>query len=229
MKNLSGKRFGRLFVTDNFERRKTKSGSRIYWECQCDCGNKVYVSGSSLRIGKTKSCGCYQREWAKQKHTKDGLSGTRLYKIWVGMNQRCFNPNNSAWNHYGGRGISVCDEWAKTYDGFIAFYEWSIKNGYSDLLTIERIDVHKDYSPNNCKWETWKKQKLNTTNTVRINYLGKQVPLITVCRELGINYSTAITRMKNGCSTEDILSTKKLRRGTHRKVGINEKSDLLLR
>lgn len=217
MNNIVGLRTGKLIVTNNYERRKNKYGSRIYWECECECGNKKFISYSHLVSGHTKSCGCLQKETVVKKKTKTGLCSTRIYKIWVGMNQRCFNPKNSAWEHYGGRGIRVCNEWSHNHDGFKNFYDWSLNNGYEDNLTIERIDVDKDYSPENCKWETWGNQRLNTRNTVKINYLGENIPLIVACKNIGVNYSTARSRIKKGCSVEEVLSTSKLKRNINRK------------
>lgn len=215
--DIVGKKFGRLYVTNNFERRKNKYSSRIYWLCKCDCGNETFSHSSELIRGHKKSCGCLQKDVVKQRQTKSGLGNTRIYKIWIGMKQRCNNPNNSAWEHYGGRGIKVCVEWLGEHEGFLAFYKWSINNGYSDELTIEIINVDGNYSPDNCKWETWGAQRLNRKNTVKIPYLGKDTPLKTVCEILGVNYFTALSRYKKGYSVDEILSLEKIKRISCRK------------
>lgn len=205
-KNLSGKKFGRLNVTNEYTKRRDRNGMvRIYWKCICDCGNEEYANTSALLGGHKQSCGCLQREAARKAKTKYGISRSRIYKILTGMRQRCENPNNSAWEHYGGRGIKVCSEWDNAKDGAINFYNWSMQNGYKDELTIERIDVNGNYCPENCMWVTWKEQHLNTRNTLKVTYNGEIMPLKTACNLTGVNYFTAVTRMKKGLSDEEVL------------------------
>lgn len=81
-----------------------------------------------------------------------GLSRTRLYRIWIGMKGRCYNPNYIQYAYYGGKGIKVCDEWIQCGAGFLNFYQWAMKNGYNDSLSIDRIDPSMDYTPCNCRW-----------------------------------------------------------------------------
>lgn len=99
------------------------------WNCVCDCRNNVTVDSDHLKSGHSKSCGCITK--------KHGMFGTRIYKIWSGMKDRCYNENLKSYKDYGGRGITVCDEWRNNSQ---AFYDWSIANGYADDLTIDRID-----------------------------------------------------------------------------------------
>lgn len=212
--DLSGMRFGRLVVTDIYERRRGKSGVKFFWLCKCDCGNEKYVSASLLRNGTILSCGCLHRENITKSVSTHGISKTRIYKILRGMIQRCENPNNSAWEHYGGRGIKICEEWRNAENGALNFYNWSMSNGYKDGLTIERINVEKDYSPDNCKWETWENQHRNTRKTHMIEYKGKKIPLVTACEIEGIKYYTAIHRLKQGATPEQILSKERLHIGT---------------
>lgn len=137
---MIGKVFGRLTVID----KAPKTDKHPKWLCQCSCGNKSVVRGTPLRTGKILSCGCLQREAA----TKHGGAGTRLYEIWAGMKQRCCNKNKAAYPDYGGRGISYPLEW----NDFAVFKTWAMSSGYTDKLTLERVDVDKSYSEENCIW-----------------------------------------------------------------------------
>lgn len=155
LKDLTGLRFGRLIVVSRDE--NTKEG-RATWLCRCDCGKTTVKQGKLLRNGHCKSCGCGEYENRVSNVTSHRLSNTRLYTIWQGMKQRCNYSKHKDFYNYGGRGITVCDEWSHD---FKSFYDWSILNGYDDSLTIDRIDNDKGYSPTNCKWATAKEQRQN--------------------------------------------------------------------
>lgn len=149
--DLTGRRFGRLIAKEHvLDSPEHKGGG---WICQCDCGNKCFTRTNSLKSGKTTSCGCYSRESASvnKRAMTHGLSKSRLYITWRNMRVRCSNKNDREYKHYGGRGIQVCPEWR---DSFEAFRDWALANGYQDDLTIDRIDVDKDYSPDNCRFIT---------------------------------------------------------------------------
>lgn len=122
---------------------------------------------------------------------KHGQSNTRLYTIWEHVKARCLNKNDDAYRHYGGRGITICNDWLD----FIPFYNWAITNGYNEKLTIDRIDVNKGYYPENCRWATRKQQSNNTRITKRINYNGTIKTLSEWSDELCINPDTLYSRI----------------------------------
>lgn len=154
--DLRGKRFGRLMVVERVENRSGCANARRL--CICDCGKETKVLGTTLRRGESQSCGCLRREQHVEQFTKHGLCYSRQYHIWYGMRARCYNQKNPAYERYGGRGISVCDEWR---DDFKAFYDWAMSNGYGDDLSLDRMDNDKGYSPDNCRWATMQEQANN--------------------------------------------------------------------
>lgn len=158
--DLTGRRFGMLTVIGFAEDAVTSSGTHLsQFRCMCDCGKEVNVRARYLKSGDTKSCGSHYNNLFQKKH---GMHGTRLYRIWCGIKSRCLNKNNKDYSHYGGRGIAVCDEWME----FLPFYEWAISNGYSDDLSIDRVDVNGNYCPGNCRWATQVEQQNNRTNNI---------------------------------------------------------------
>ena len=162
--DMSGKRFGSLEVIARVP--NDKHGCAM-WYCQCDCGGYKAVAGVSLRRGDTKSCGCILAANNSLQKRKHGESHSSLYRIWKGMNQRCYNSNHKWFARYGGRGIAVCDEWRNDYT---AFRNWALSNGYTDNLTIERVDNDKGYSPENCSWENMTTQSRNRRTTKLADY-----------------------------------------------------------
>lgn len=195
-------RFGRMVILKEVY---GKAMHRRYFSCKCDCGKIKTVRLDGLTSGSVVSCGCFNIEKSIEANTKHGLSDSRIYKIFSGMKGRCLNPNNDFYKNYGGRGITICDEWLN----FEIFYKWAINNGYRENLTIERVDVNKGYCPENCTWITMDEQKRNTTVSKKITFNGKTQTLRQWSAEIGIHSSTLCHRFKCGMSVESALTHKK--------------------
>lgn len=131
-------------------------------------------------------------------------SGSRLHRIWCGMNTRCFNPKRKDFRHYGGRGITVCFEWQHHFE---PFFQWAKENGYSDELTLDRIDNNKGYSPDNCRWVSRKEQSRNQRNTRFLTYLGETKPIVDWGIIYGIPGRTIRFRIDHGWDVHDALTT----------------------
>lgn len=196
--NLVGQQFGHLIV---IERADKKKNGMAFWICRCDCGNTTKpIRTADLKNGKTKSCGCLQSR------TTHGMSYSRIYQIWADMKHRCSNAHNKNYKHYGGRGITVCEEWQNSFE---AFYEWAMSHGYADNLTIDRIDGNSSYCPENCRWSTFKVQENNTRRNHYITYNGKTQTMKQWADEIGINYITLSSRINtHHWSVEKALTTK---------------------
>jgi hypothetical protein len=195
VKNIEGLYFGRWKVL--FFYKTTKLGA--YWFCECACGRFKVIKACSLQTGSSKSCGC-----TRQGYGIHYLCGTRIYKIHKHILGRCYNNNSDVYMHYGGRGITVCDEWKSN---FLAFYEWSISNGYTDKLSIDRIDNNGPYSPENCRWTTQKEQCNNCRKNHFLTLYGKSMTISQWAEKTGINKRTLLSRKRAGWSDEKTLLT----------------------
>ena len=196
--DLTGQRFGKLTVIDFAYRRNGKA----YWKCTCACGNERIVQGYDLASGHTKSCGCIRTIDGKEPRYRHGRINTRLYKIWSNMKSRCKNPKFKYFKDYGGRGITYCKEW----DDFIMFEEWALKNGYSDNLTIDRINVNGNYEPDNCRWVDMKMQQRNRRSNHLLTYKGETHCINEWAEIFNISRETIKNRLGYGWPIEKVLT-----------------------
>lgn len=207
MKDLTGMKFGRITVVEFSHYYKCKnSGKRAMWKCICDCGNERVIRGDVLTSGKSRSCGCLQKELASERMIKHSGYGTRLYAVWDSVRQRCNNPNNKAYHNYGGRGIKMCEKW----NDFNKFREWAFNNGYDENAkhgecTLDRIDTNGMYAPDNCRWCTIKQQSNNKRDTIYLEWNGEIKTLSEWSEKTGIKYCTLWKRYSKGLSLNEIL------------------------
>lgn len=162
LSDLSDSRFGRWLVVRRAPPRA--------WICRCDCGTEREVDGGSLRSGRSNGClGCHPGRGNRRTH---GGRDTRLYTIWTRMKGRCENPNDPAFDRYGGRGVTICRAWASD---FMTFRSWAEGAGYRDDLSIDRIDNDLGYTPGNYRWATPTEQNRNRRDNRRVEYRGEML------------------------------------------------------
>lgn len=187
-KDLTGQRFG-MWTTLY---RTTDKKGHVAWMCRCDCGTERIILTAHLINGSSTNCGC------KRVHpTTHNMSGTRLYRIYQSMIQRCNNPNNKAYCYYGGKGICIYSEWLGEH-GFENFAEWSFENGYTDTLTIDRKDSNGNYEPSNCRWADYTTQLNNTTRNHLVTCNGETHTIAEWSKITGINSNTLNYRVRKG-------------------------------
>lgn len=204
--DLTGMTFGRLTVTERGKDYVSPSGGRRpMWRCVCECGNKKTVCASNLKRGTTTSCGCFQKEnMSKLKKIHGGYANDEpLFTVWCGIRKRCLSPKSHNYANYGGRGVEICEQWL---DNYPAFREWSLKNGYCKGLSIDRIDVNGDYSPENCRWVDGLVQQNNRRCNINVIFQNQTHTLKEWSRIRSINYQTLYTRYKLGWETPKLLN-----------------------
>lgn len=203
-----GMRFGKLVIIKEVDPRKL---DRCFL-CQCDCDKEVISRLSALKRKGGSSCGCTRRKpMIKNRSENYPYTNHRLYSIWGDMKKRCYNKNSRAYKWYGDRGIRICQDWL---DRFLNFYNWAIANGYSDDLTIERLNPTKNYDPLNCTWIPWSEQNNNKGNSRFIIYKGVNMTVGQAAKIYGIDYHTLIGRLNREWSVSDAIEIKpsKIRR-----------------
>jgi len=200
--NLIGQTFGRLTVIEKTDKRG--SSGAVFWKCLCSCGKLKDVSSSCLRGNQTKSFGCLFLEDAAAKgraKRKHGMTETSTYRSWGGMKQRCHNPKNHKYHLYGAIGITVCDDW---FNSFEKFFE--DMGECPEGMSIDRIDVTKGYSKENCRWATQKQQQNNRRDNVIITVGKTPMTMSEYCETHNLNKDQVQWRLKHGWSQERAVS-----------------------
>lgn len=201
--NLVGCKIGKLTVLEYKGKRTYKCGaSDNLWLCRCDCGNIVIRTQYTLRRGT--SCGCERRRKVSESLKTHGGTHTKLYYVWRTMKSRCSNPHTHSFKDYGGRGISICDEW----HDFRNFQDWAIKNGYKEGLQIDRIDVNGNYEPCNCRWVDIITQARNKRNNHKVEWRGAVYTLSQIERMTGVDHRLIGKRLKRGWDVERAITQK---------------------
>lgn len=203
-RDITGLRFNNLVAVRFDHRDERVKGGAHYWLFRCDCGNEVVLRKSAVTSNNTTCCADCSRERNALVNTKHGYVGTRLYREWAGIIQRCTNPNDTSWDRYGAKGVTVCEEWRR----FEPFMEWALLSGYSDDLTIDRIDNAKGYEPNNCRWVSVREQNNNQARTLWLTYNGETMQLSYWAERFGLNRHTLYDRIyRYGWPIEKALTT----------------------
>lgn len=198
--DLTGKQFSNLTVLSPVGVRN----GRHYFQCLCACGKMVEVPGSGLSNGHNKSCGCLRTERISKIKFSHGDAGKPEYMIFQSIMARCTNPNNAAFDNYGGRGIKVCDQWLNNYTNFIS----DMGKRPSPSHSIDRRDNDKGYSPENCRWATLKEQANNKRTNRIITYNGESLTLSQWSDRIHIGAPTLSRRLALGWSDEKTILTK---------------------
>ena len=202
-----GQKYGRWTVLNRADDVITKDNRNIrHWLCRCECGTVRVVRESSLKSGKSSSCGCYHSEKMKSVaggiNLTHGQSSSRLYRIWRHMLNRCYYDNDIRFSSYGGRGIEVCSQW----HSFEPFYEWANQNGYKDGLSIDRIDVNGNYEPGKCRWSGNIEQANNKRSCRYYTYQGETLTIAEWAKRYNMNYKKLWKRLERGWSIDKSLS-----------------------
>jgi len=186
---------------------------RALWECDCDCGKTgVRVTSNALRNNNTKSCGCYKTQVIRRPKTH-GYSRTRIYETWSNMISRCEYGNRPDFEHYGGRGISVCQRWRDSFEDFLA----DMGDRPFPRATLERINVNGNYEPGNVRWATQKEQTRNKRNNRLVTISGVTKTVAEWAEESGVSQKLLLQRINNGWPLEEAISPRRRNKWSRRK------------
>lgn len=196
--DLKGQVFGRLTVLS-----RVSATGQSRWFCRCECGKTTIAAGYDLREALTKSCGCGRSESATTRNTTHGKTGTKEYRAWINMRNRCSRPNVSDYPRYGGAGIKVCSRWRDSFETF-----------YSDLgpcpkgYSLDRINGAGNYEPSNCRWAPLALQANNKRRVKVATIKGVTKSISEWCKALGLPHRTVRARIYElGWVPEDALTT----------------------
>lgn len=193
-KDITGERFGRLTVI-TFNRIQDKLGNlRIYWVCECDCGNQLNTLAQPLLTNKTKSCGCLNRERITIHGQTINGNVSKAWQSWRTAKSRCYRIKDNSYKNYGGRGITMCDRWKNSFENF-----FSDMGSCPEGCSLDRINVNGNYELQNCKWATGIEQANNKRNNHLItNSKGETKTATQWAREFNISFPTVIRKEKLG-------------------------------
>lgn len=190
--DITGQRFGRLVAIERSQNvARTNAPSRPAWLCACDCGTRKVVSKACLISGLAKSCGCIRREVVSAKNTSHGMSKTPEYISWGQMNRRCHDMSNKNYKDYGGRGISVCEQWRHSFENFFS----SMGRRPTIKHSLERKDNSLGYSPGNCKWATRREQSQNRRGRRYLSAFGTTLPVEDWGHKISVRPKTILARI----------------------------------
>ena len=199
---MIGRRFGRLVVL----KRAENVGDRVRWIVECDCGNRAVRASHDLRCGDTRSCGCLRREVTVARSTRHGAAGrggsTPEYRSWAHARERCLNPKCDDYKNYGGRGITMCDRWARDFKAFLA--DMGTRPRGSEL---DRRNNLGNYEPGNCRWTDHQTQSNNRRSNRRLLFAGRDLTVTEWARQIGFGASTLLRRLDRGWTVERTLTT----------------------
>lgn len=197
--DLTGRRFGMLIAVE----AQGMIGTNVAWACECDCGEKCRVSSNSLSSGNTTSCGCRKRAVIGERSMTHGESKSPEYRSWCAMKARCLTPTDRAFSDYGGRGITVCERWAESFEKFLE--DMGCRPSASH--TIDRIDNNGNYEPGNCRWATKKQQARNRRSSKLITIDGETLSLAEWSERSGVAYATINRRLRVGVGDRAAIFT----------------------
>jgi len=202
--NLSKQVFGKLTALREAGRTKDL---QVLWLCRCECGKTTKVRASSLKKGRTRSCGCFRREWTIKHRTKHGYARVGMkgpeYTIWLDMRKRCYKAYSNVYKYYGGRGIKVCDRWLDSFENF--FFDMGKKP--TNKHSIGRINNDGDYEPLNCRWATQSEQLNNTSRNRKITIFGVSYNIKQASEVFEIRYRKLYDRIRRDWEPHEAVFT----------------------